>query len=131
MDLDFHDIMSTKCYFVGEPKVGISTLLQSYQKGHFIEEEDLDRDLDIFSAQIVNDTCTHVIDTQVFADDKKCDWQFYVSSTDTFIICFAMNDVSSINNVPKWIEDCKHYYPPAKRILCGLKSDYRFPEKVN
>lgn len=42
--------------------------------------------------------------------------------TDVFIICFAVNNRSSFNNVKyKWYPEVKHYRPSAKLVLVGKK----------
>ncbi len=46
--------------------------------------------------------------------------------TDVFLICFAVNSVTSLQNVQaKWSPEVQHYCPDAPVVLLGMKSDLR------
>ena len=46
--------------------------------------------------------------------------------TDVFLICFAVNSVTSFQNVrEKWSPEVKHYCPNTPVLLMGMKGDLR------
>merc|ERR1712207_113986 len=46
--------------------------------------------------------------------------------TNIFLVCFAVNDRASAENVRnKWIPELAHHRPGISYILCGMKSDLR------
>eukprot|EP00761_Pharyngomonas_kirbyi_P013230 gb/GECH01013257.1/.p1 GENE.gb/GECH01013257.1/~~gb/GECH01013257.1/.p1 ORF type:complete len:186 (+),score=28.40 gb/GECH01013257.1/:1-558(+) len=48
--------------------------------------------------------------------------------TDVFIVCFALDDVRSLENVKAvWVPEVKLYRPKTPFIIAGLKSDLRDP----
>lgn len=53
--------------------------------------------------------------------------RFLLFQTDVFIICFAVNNRASFNNVKyKWYPEVKHYRPHAKLVLVGKKLGNNF-----
>lgn len=47
---------------------------------------------------------------------------------DVFLLCYAINNVISFNNVKKWLEALKEFETPI--ILCGTKSDLKEEEYI-
>ena len=54
------------------------------------------------------------------------------SNTDVFLVCFALDNAGSFENVcRKWIPEIKSMCKRAKLILVGLKSDLRLGNTTN
>eukprot|EP01084_Bolivina_argentea_P054864 100593_1 len=52
-------------------------------------------------------------------------------NTDVFLICFAINNISSFENVTsKWVPEITYHCPEATYILVGLKSDLRNDDTI-
>lgn len=48
------------------------------------------------------------------------------NGADIFILCFAVNNINSYNNIKaKWFEEKKHHAPDVPFVLIGTKSDVR------
>ena len=49
--------------------------------------------------------------------------------TDVLLVCFAVNDRDSLNNISaKWLPEVRHYCPKVPMVLVGTKIDLRQTE---
>ena len=121
-----------KCCVVGDGAVGKTCLLVGYTTNVFPGEY-IPTIFDSYSANALVDKCAVNI---VFWDtpgqeDYDCLRPLSYSQTDVFVICFAVNCVTSFENVRvKWYPDISLYYPGVPIILVGTKTDLRDSEEI-
>ena len=67
--------------------------------------------------------CLHLWDTAGQEEYDRLRPMSY-SKCDVVLVCFALNDKDSLNNVKdKWFNELKEFCPNAARILVGTKAD--------
>lgn len=63
-----------------------------------------------------------------FEELRKLSFQ----DTDVFLLCYAVNNVSSFNNLPKWLDKLEAYDVPVLLVgtKCDIKDDDNIDEKM-
>jgi len=120
-----------KCVVVGDGAVGKTCMLMSYTRNQFPKEY-VPTVFENYQATVQVDeepTSLSLFDT---AGQESYDRLRPLSydMTDVFLICFAVNDVTSFKNVEnKWIKEISHFAPGVPFLLVGTKSDMRSEQK--
>jgi small GTP-binding protein len=124
-----------KVVFVGDGQVGKTSIIR--QKCFGTSKSDSDNNvylpniedrqiLKIFTNGIENDV--EIVDIGGSAEFFKLTSLSY-ENTDYFVICFAIDDENSFQNVKEnWITEVGKFAPNAKKILIGTKGDLRTNE---
>ena len=119
-------MQNIKLVVVGDELVGKTCLLISYTTNSFPSEY-IPKVFDNYSPGVMTNTNP----IQLGLWDTACDQQYdrlrplSYPQTDIFLICYAVNDISSLQSIPKWIDETQHHVPNAPFIIIGLKSDLR------
>jgi small GTP-binding protein len=118
---------SIKCVVIGDGAVGKTCMLISYSTNLFPDEH-VPTVFDNYQASVMVDGKTYVLglwDTSGQDDYDRLRPLSY-NGADIFILCFAVNNVNSYNNIKsKWFEEKKHHAPDTPFVLVGTKSDLR------
>ena len=121
------DMSTIKCVTVGDGSVGKTCMLISYTTNTFPGEY-TPTVFDNYTANLIVDgeAVTLVLwDTPGQMDYDRLRPLSY-PDTDVFIVCFAINDRPTVNNVrDKWCPEIKKYCPTAPLILVATKVDLR------
>lgn len=122
-----HDI---KLVVVGDGAVGKSCLLIAYTTGSFPSMY-VPTVFDQYTATVMSDgkpVNYSLWDTAGQEDYDRLRPLSY-PNTDVFLVCFSINDRSSLENVQlKWLPELHHFCPNVPRVLVGCKSDLRTSE---
>jgi len=120
-------MQNIKLVTVGDGTVGKTSLLMSYTENRF--------PIDYVPTVFDNYTTGVEVDGRLisFALWDTAGQEEYAKlralsypDTDVFLVCFALNSLSSFDNVrTKWAPELTHYCPTAKKILVGTKLDLR------
>jgi len=118
-----------KLVFVGDPCVGKTCLLYSYQKGTYHDNELCHTSvLEGFTKSVVVNGSEYICllwDTIGSNDFEKLRPLSY-PKTDCFVICYALNNRSSLKNTQtKWIPEIRQHEPEVPFIIVGTKQDLR------
>ncbi|EPR79425.1 Ras GTPase [Spraguea lophii 42_110] len=110
-----------KCVVIGDIDVGKTWLINTYINGN---PPDMPRPtiFDAYSAEINSDGLLSIWDTAGDNAHDKLRSKSY-PNTDVFLICFAIDNILSFKNIPKWVGEIEHIGAPM--ILVGTKVDVR------
>ncbi|KAJ5076588.1 small gtp-binding protein domain [Anaeramoeba ignava] len=120
-----------KILFVSDHQVGKTTLLMTYEQKKFPEEY-----LPVVYDNLLKNMKIENEEFQlIFWDTRRSedyDRLFILSypGTDLIVICFAIDNYNSFQNIESfWIPEIEHYSPNTKKILIGTKIDLRNNEE--
>jgi len=123
-----------KLVFVGDSGVGKTTLLSSYRKGAFhdnLQEGQHTQVLEGFTKPVVVNEKEYICllwDTIGSPDFDRLRPLSY-PKTDCFVICFAINDKQSFNNLKEiWIPEILAHTPEIPFIFASTKMDVKETE---
>ena len=118
---------SIKCVAIGDGAIGKTCMLISYSTNLFPEEH-VPTVFDNYQSSVMVDGKNYVLgmwDTSGQDDYDRLRPLSY-NGTDIFLVCFAVNSITSFNNVKsKWIVEKQNYAKDVPFILVGLKTDLR------
>jgi Ras-related C3 botulinum toxin substrate 1 len=118
---------SIKCVVVGDGSVGKTCLLLTYTTNAFTEDCTVTV-FDNFSVNITVDnrlTNLQLWDT-AGQEGYGCFRGLIYPSTNVFLVCFALDSLTSFENVQTdWIPEIRGYSISIPIVLAGLKSDLR------
>jgi small GTP-binding protein len=118
---------SIKCVVVGDGAVGKTCMLISYSTNLFPDEH-VPTVFDNYQASVMVDGKTYILglwDTSGQDDYDRLRPLSY-NGADIFILCFAVNNINSYNNIKsKWYEEKKHHAKDVPFVLVGTKSDLK------
>ncbi|KAA6377907.1 MAG: putative Cell division control protein 42 [Streblomastix strix] len=120
-------VTDIKLVVVGDGAVGKTCMLMSFTQNKFPEEY-VATVFDNCESLIVVDGKTIHLQIWDTAGQEEYDRLRGLSypDTDAFIICYAVNDPVSLDNVEKkWFPEIKQYIARTPVILVGTKSDFR------
>lgn len=116
--------MKLKCVFLGDTKVGKTWLITTFITGENPNDQ-MPTIFDSFTCNI--DLKGKNIDLSLWdtAGELKYDRirRLSYSGTDVFFICYAMNSVSSFNNVKNWMSEVRSLNIPC--VLVATKYDVK------
>eukprot|EP00485_Elphidium_margaritaceum_P007159 CAMPEP_0202709172 /NCGR_PEP_ID=MMETSP1385-20130828/21299_1 /ASSEMBLY_ACC=CAM_ASM_000861 /TAXON_ID=933848 /ORGANISM="Elphidium margaritaceum" /LENGTH=341 /DNA_ID=CAMNT_0049368345 /DNA_START=1 /DNA_END=1023 /DNA_ORIENTATION=+ len=124
-----------KLVVVGDNGIGKTSLLLTYQTETFPDAEYVPSKCDSFTVN--RDVDGQSIALAIFECGRENDSYDPVrtllyTNTQVFLVCFALNDRASFENVTeRWTPEIKHHCPDAPFILCGLKADMRLDTDSN
>lgn len=116
-----------KLLVVGDGAVGKSCLLIAYTTNAFPSEY-VPTVFDNYSANLTVDGNVYNVGLWDTAGQEDYDRLRPLSypQTDVFLICYAVDNHASFNNVKeKWIHELQHYCPDVPIMLVGCKTDLR------
>ncbi|XP_063908921.1 cdc42 homolog isoform X2 [Zophobas morio] len=112
---------------VGDGDTGKTCMLIVYKDRKFDER------FDVYSMTVPINKREYTVILQDTAGQEEFDKlrQLAYKETDVFILCYAVNDVNSWDNVKeKWAPELKRCCPRAKLILAATKCDLESERKV-
>lgn len=116
-----------KCVCIGDGAVGKTSLLISYTSNQFPVDY-VPTTFDNYRSNCVVDgrpTSIGLWDTAGQEDYDNIRPMTY-ADTDVFLVCYAVDSPTSLENVvAKWVPELRHYCPDAPFVLLGTRSDKR------
>lgn len=111
-----------KVVIIGDSCVGKSTLARKYVDAHSPSK---DTTFDSYTCNINHKKKNYVLHIWDTAGREEMDKLRSLSypHTDIFLICYAIDNLRSFNNVPKYISEIRDYN--SKCIIVGCKNDLR------
>ncbi|PAA72773.1 hypothetical protein BOX15_Mlig004548g1, partial [Macrostomum lignano] len=120
-------MQSIKCVVIGDGAVGKTCLLIAYATGQFPEEY-IPTVFDTYSANVMVQQRSISLCLWDTAGQEEYDQLRVLSypQTDVMIVCFALDNPVSCDNVrSKWVPELKRHAPKAPILLVGTKKDLR------
>jgi len=116
-----------KCVTVGDGTVGKTCMLMSYKTNTFPRVY-IPTVFENYETRLTVDKQALILYLWDIAgqEDFDCLRPLTYSQTEVFLVCFAVNSVSSFQNVKrKWIPEIRRHSPDIPYLLIGTKSDLR------
>ena len=126
MEEDPNAEREVKIVLVGDTNVGKSCLIYQFDKGIFSEDYE-PTVLDIFRGPRAFEGKQITLEIHDTSGDENLGINRQVSynNADCFMVCVAVNNRTSLENVGKWQTEIRQVRPEAPILLVGTKSDMR------
>jgi len=116
-----------KCIIAGDGTIGKTSLLLRYAKGEF-HTEYVPTVVDSWACRVVVDSLE--VDLEIWdtagQEDLSRIRPLAYAQADTYILCFAIDNPASVENIlSKWFPEVSHYCPQSPFVLVGTKMDMR------
>ncbi|KAL3277095.1 hypothetical protein HHI36_012453 [Cryptolaemus montrouzieri] len=111
---------------VGDGGIGKTSMLIAYKDKTFDDSQYTPTVFDVYSmtVPINNENCTVILSDTAGQEEFDKLRKFAYKNVDVFILCYAINERNSFENVrTQWNPEIRHSCPHAKIILAGTKAD--------